>query len=207
MAATEPTTAKGQKTRARIVQAAAELVAEKGAVAVSLDDVGARAGASRSQLYHYFDDKADLIRAVVAATTTAVLETQNDHLGRLESFAAIAAWFDSLVALQEAREARGGCPIGSLVGQLAERDERARVALETSFEDWQGHLTSGLSRMRERGELTPDADPVRLATATMASVQGGLLLSQVRRDPGQLRTALDAAMIALRAAAVSRRGT
>jgi AcrR family transcriptional regulator len=207
MAATEPTTAKGQKTRARIVQAAAELVAEKGAVAVSLDDVGARAGASRSQLYHYFDDKADLIRAVVAATTASVLEAQNDHLDRLDSFETIAAWFDSLVSLQEAREARGGCPIGSLVGQLAERDERARVELETSFEDWQGHLTAGLSRMRDRGELTPDADPVRLATATMASVQGGLLLSQVRRDPGQLRAALDAAMIVLRAGGVSRPGT
>lgn len=57
--------------------------------------------------------------------------------------------------------------------------------------------------MRERGELKPGADPMRLATATMASVQGGLLLSQVRRDPGQLRIALDAAMIALRDRAVS----
>ena len=33
MVATEPSTAKGQETRARIVQFAAELVAEKGAVA------------------------------------------------------------------------------------------------------------------------------------------------------------------------------
>jgi len=203
MAAAEPITAKGQKTRTRIVRAAAELVAEKGAVAVSLDDVCARAGASRSQLYHYFDDKADLIRAVVAATTSAVLDAQNEYLDSLDSFAAIAAWFDLLVALQEARDARGGCPIGSLVGQLAERDEQARVALKTSFDDWQGHLADGLGRMRDRGELKPDMDPVRTATATMASVQGGLLLSQVRRDPEQLRIALDAAMTALREGAIS----
>jgi TetR/AcrR family transcriptional regulator, transcriptional repressor for nem operon len=48
--AREPSTAKGQSTRARIVQAAAELVAEKGAAGMSLDDVGERAHASRSQL-------------------------------------------------------------------------------------------------------------------------------------------------------------
>jgi hypothetical protein len=40
-----------------------------------------------------------------------------------------------------------------------------------------------------------------LATATMASIQGGLLLTQVRRDPHQLRIALNAARNNLRAAA------
>jgi hypothetical protein len=47
--------------------------------------------------------------------------------------------------------------------------------------------------MRTTGYLAPDANPSTLATATMALLQGGLLLAQVRRDPGQLRIALDAA--------------
>jgi hypothetical protein len=42
---------------------------------------------------------------------------------------------------------------------------------------------------------------VSSATATMASIQGGLLLSQVRRDPQQLRIALNAARNNLRAVA------
>ena len=46
-----------------------------------------------------------------------------------------------------------------------------------------------------------DADPAALATATMASIQGGLLLTQVRRDPRQLRIALNAARNNLRVAA------
>jgi len=54
--------------------------------------------------------------------------------------------------------------------------------------------------MRTHGELAPTADPARLATATMASVQGGLILTQVRRDPRQLRIALDGAMTTLLAA-------
>ncbi len=201
MALSEPKTAKGRATRERILLAAAALVVAKGAVAISLEDVCDRAGASRSQLYHYFDDKADLIRAVVGATADAVLGAQAGHLDQLDTWAAIAAWFEAMVSLQEAREARGGCPIGSLVGQLAERDEGARVALAASLDRWQRHLTDGLLRMRTRGELRPDVDPGRLATATMASLQGGLLLTQARRDPDQLRTALDGAMAILRAAA------
>jgi hypothetical protein len=47
--------------------------------------------------------------------------------------------------------------------------------------------------MKTRGTLRKDANPAALATATMASIQGGLLLTQVRRDPQQLRIALNAA--------------
>jgi TetR/AcrR family transcriptional regulator, transcriptional repressor for nem operon len=42
------------------------------------------------------------------------------------------------------------------------------------------------------------ADPARLATATLAAIQGGLVLTQTRRDPQQLRIALDAAYAYLR---------
>jgi TetR/AcrR family transcriptional regulator, transcriptional repressor for nem operon len=194
-------TAKGQITRARIVQAAAELVAEKGAGAMSLDDVCERAHASRSQLYHYFDDRDDLVRAVIDATTNAVLLAQDGLLEHLDTWTGIDRWFRALVALQQERDARGGCPIGSLVGQLAERDPGARENLADGFERWEGHLRTGLERMQERGRLSARADPAALATSTMALLQGGLLLTQVRRDPEQLRTALAAARVLLRAAA------
>ncbi len=193
MPGSEPVTEKGRSTRARIVQVAAELVAERGAAAMSLDEVGARAQASRSQLYHYFEDRDDLIRAVVEATTTVVLAAQDEFLGDLESWAGINRWFAALEAIVRERDARGGCPIGSLVGQLAERDPVARAALAEGFDRWERNLRDGLERMRTAGYLAPDANPSTLATATMALVQGGLLLAQVRRDPGQLGIALDAA--------------
>jgi TetR/AcrR family transcriptional regulator, transcriptional repressor for nem operon len=201
MSQLQPSTARGQSTRTRIVQAAAALVAEKGAAGMSLDDVGDRAHASRSQLYHYFDDRDDLMRAVVAATTDSVLLAQDGLLDHLDTWAGIDRWFRALVGLQEEREARGGCPIGSLVGQLAERDPLARAGLADGFERWEAHLRTGLERMQARGRLSANADPDSLATATMALLQGGLLLTQVRRDPRQLRTALAAARVLLRSAA------
>jgi TetR/AcrR family transcriptional regulator, transcriptional repressor for nem operon len=196
-----PATEKGRATRERILRAAAELVAEKGAAGMSLDDVRARTGASRSQLYHYFEDREDLVRAVIGVTTDAVIDVQGDLLHRLDSWTGIDRWFDALVALQEERQARGGCPIGSLAGQLAERDAGARVAIAAGLERWETHLRDGLTRMKARGKLRKDASPAALATATMASIQGGLLLTQVRRDPRQLRTALGAARNNLRRAA------
>ena len=196
-----PATERGRATRERILQAAAELVAEKGAAGMSLDDLRARTGASRSQLYHYFDDRDDLVRAVIDVTADAVLNVQGDLLGRLDSWAGIDRWFDSLVQLQVDRQACGGCPIGSLAGQLAEHDPQARAAIAAGLERWETNLREGLTRMKARGKLRKDADPAALATATMASIQGGLLLTQVRRDPHQLRIALNAARANLRVAA------
>lgn len=195
-----PSTAKGRATRDRIVRAAAELVAEHGVAAVSLDDVGRRASASRSQLYHYFEDKDALVRAVIDATSDAVLGAQGGLLEHLDSWAALDRWFKALVELQRSRQAQGGCPIGSLAGQLAERDPQARAAIADGLGRWEAYLRDGLTRMRERGKLGADADPANLATATMAALQGGLLLTQVRRDPDQLRIALDGARTVLNAA-------
>jgi TetR/AcrR family transcriptional repressor of nem operon len=190
-----PKTPRGRATRERIVTAAADLIQERGVAATSIEDVLARAGASKSQLYHYFDDRSGLLRAVVVRNADGVL----GGLRPLDSWKAIRSWFDELVELQVERRARGGCPIGSLVGQLAENDEPARLELARSLERWRAHLADGLRSMQAAGRLDRRADPDELATATLAAIQGGLLLTQARRDPDQLRTAVDAAYAHLRA--------
>jgi TetR/AcrR family transcriptional repressor of nem operon len=86
------------------------------------------------------------------------------------------------------------------VGRLEISAHELRLAT-AGLERWEEHLRDGLTRMRTRGKLRKDADPAALATATMASIQGGLLLTQIRRDPHQLRIALNAARNNLRVAA------
>jgi TetR/AcrR family transcriptional regulator, transcriptional repressor for nem operon len=197
MAIPGPRTDKGRATRSRVLDAATELVFEHGVAGTTLDDVRAAATVSKGQLYHYFADKEDLIHAVIDRTIQQVLDSQPE-LADLSSWTAISNWFDHLVGLQTDRDAVGGCPIGGLAGQLAETDEQARQALAQGFDRWESPLRHGLEEMRSAGELRPDADPTQLATATLAAIQGGLVLTQTRRDPQQLRVALDAAYAYLR---------
>ena len=197
IAVSDPRTAKGRATRDRIVDVATELVFEHGVAATTLDDVTAAGGVSKGQLYHYFADKDDLIHAVIDRTVLHVLASQ-PALADLSSWAAIAGWLDELVELQVERQAVGGCPIGGLAGELAETDEAARRALAAGFDRWEEPLRAGLEKMRAQGKLRRAADPGRLATATLAAIQGGLVLTQTRRDPQQLRIALDAVYAYLR---------
>lgn len=189
-----PTTDRGRLTRQRIVAAAAEVVAEKGALGASLDQVGARAPASRSQLYHYFDDKNDLLRAVAEATNDTVLGGQQDFFAGLNTWDGLIRWADALVAFQQERGGKGGCPIANLLGQIGERDDEIRAVLASGFDRWESAIRAGLAAMVEGGVLRPGTDVAWLASSTLASLQGGLVLSQARRDPEPLRRALDGAI-------------
>lgn len=58
-------TAKGRAMRDRIVQTSAELIFATGARETTLDHVRSTVGASKSQLYHYFGDKDELLSCVI----------------------------------------------------------------------------------------------------------------------------------------------
>jgi TetR/AcrR family transcriptional repressor of nem operon len=189
-----PRTERGRQTRQRIVAAATEVVAERGVVGASLDEVGSRASASRSQLYHYFVDKDELMRAVAVATNDAVLDGQRPLFDGLGSWTGLTQWMDALVKMQEELHGRGGCPIANLVAQLGERDDNIRRELASGFDRWEAEIRVGLVGMIAAGELRADADVDLLAASTMASLQGGLMLTQARRDPQALRRAFDGAL-------------
>ncbi len=187
-------TARGSRTRQRIVATAAELVHAHGLAATTNEQVRSAAGVSGSQLGHYFADKAALVSAVLEFQDERVLDHEQTAWAGLDSVARLRAWRDSLVASQQAGGCCGGCPIGSLGAALAESDEQSRQRVARVFDRWRSIIAGGLSSLREHGGLPADVDTDGLAGAVLASLQGGLLLSQVSRDVRPLADALDAAL-------------
>jgi TetR/AcrR family transcriptional repressor of nem operon len=187
-------TVRGVASRGRIVDAAATVMFESGVAGTSLDDVLALSGTSKSQLYHYFRDKDDLVRAVVRHQAEVVMKAHLPEGEALESIAALRRWRQRVVAMTESIGCVGGCPVGSLANELAESDEETRSVVQASIEEWEGELAAGLAVMKLRGRLRPEADPAALAEALMAALQGGLLLSKVQRNSRPLARALDMAI-------------
>ncbi len=191
-------TDKGRATRRRIVEAAADLMVQHGVAAVSLDDVGRVTSTSKSQLYHYFDGKDALVTAVVAFVREGILAFQADLLSGAESVGDLARWADSIVALQRQTGHWPGCPLGTLSSELRGRLGAGRPDISGGFDSWQLLLRDTLERLKDSGSLRADADPERLALSTLASLQGGLLLSKAAQDETPLVVSLDAALDHLR---------
>jgi TetR/AcrR family transcriptional repressor of nem operon len=187
-------TRKGQRTRQRIVEAAADLIFERGVAHTRIEDVREAAGVSSSQMYHYFDDKHALVQAVIERQTDLIVAGQERN--RPDSLEALRQWRDFVIEVEQKLSCRGGCPMGSLGSELAESDPQSRSHIALGFERWEAVIRDGLRQMHARGELVPAADPDALALAFLTALQGGLLLTQIRRETGPLEAGLDA-MIAL----------
>lgn len=192
MTQTATRTARGARTRQRIVAAAAELVHAHGLAATTNEQVRTAAAVSGSQLGHYFADKDALVAAVLDHQDERVLGHEQIAWAGLDEIAGLRAWRDRVVASQQVGSCRGGCPIGSLGAALAESDEESRHRVAHVLDRWRLIIEGGLASLREHGGLPADVDIPRLAGAVLASLQGGLLLSQVARDVRPLADALDA---------------
>jgi TetR/AcrR family transcriptional regulator, transcriptional repressor for nem operon len=199
-------TPKGEQARRRIVEAAARLIFENGAAGTTMEEVRDAAGVSNSQLYHYFADKNALVRAVIAYQTDTVVGGQEPMFDQFDTLDGLRRWRDFMVEHQRRTGCQGGCPIGSLGSELAEIDDQARVQIATGFRRWEAGIRRGLHAMHAQGRLRPDADPDDLALATLASLQGGLLLTQLQRDPRPVAIALDASLALIQSQTVTPRG-
>ncbi|MES1196595.1 MAG: TetR/AcrR family transcriptional regulator [Steroidobacter sp.] len=183
-------TPRGALTRQRIIDAAVNLTYAKGVERTSLDDVLAAASVSKSQLYHYFIDKDALVREVISAQTARILSAQGTVITQLDSMEGLRRWCDSILALNRV-VANGGCPIGSLASELANKSEDARSLLVASFSAWEDLLAEGFAKMQENGELGRSTVPKELAIRVLCAVQGCLILSKTSRSERPLKLALE----------------
>ena len=191
-------TRKGQATRERILEAATELIGRRGVAGTSTEDVRKAAGISGSQLYHYFDSKQALIRAVITRQAEAPLVPGRPIMGALDSVDALQAWADAAIEHQERNSGRGECTLTSLAGELGPADEQTREDLCNGFQRWRSLVHDGLRAMRERGELRPEADLDELSMALLTALQGGSLLSQTLRTAEPMRASMNAALAYVR---------
>ena len=181
-------TAKGARTRTRIVQAAAALIHERGVAGATLEDVKVAAEVSGSQLYHYFPDKDELVQAVIDYQADTIVKHNRQALGSPKG---VEAWRNMVVTGVRSSQGKGGCALGSLGGQLAESDPEARALIAAGFDQWAAAISEGLRSLHADGKLPSDIDPDDLATTLLATLQGGLLLAQVQRSTRPLETAVD----------------
>jgi TetR/AcrR family transcriptional regulator, transcriptional repressor for nem operon len=186
-------TRKGEATRERILESAAELIYRHGVQGTSNDALRRAAGVSGSQLTHYFPDKESLVRAALAWRAESMMGLRDDPpRGPLDNMAALRAWADTYVGNPDV--VAGGCSFGSLAAEVLKSDLDVSDAIAEGFARWRTQFRDGFTAMRNRGQLRADADPDQIATSLMAAFQGGLLLTQAARDVQPLREALDAAL-------------
>src|ERR1700750_3393119 len=128
-------TRKGAQTRARIVEAAAQLIYEHGVASTTIEEVRDSAHVSSSQLYHYFDDKPALVRAVIERQADMAIGTQERF--DLSSLEGLREWRDFVVDHTRETGGGGGRPGRALGPAPAETEPEVRAMLAVAFKRWE----------------------------------------------------------------------
>jgi TetR/AcrR family transcriptional regulator, transcriptional repressor for nem operon len=169
--------------RDALVQAAKELLWERGFSAMSPRDVLERSRAGQGSLYHFFDGKEALAKEALAAVAEEVSRRveascgvgTGSGLARVDRF------------LLSDRDALRGCRLGRLA-QDPELPESLREAVAGGFARLEAVLEGAVLDAQREAELPADVDPRALAECMIAVVQGGYVLSRAHGSAEHMTT-------------------
>lgn len=177
----------GDRTRAKILDAAVEIIDERGEAALRVVDVGQRAGVAVASIYTYFINRDDLVES---ARIEQYLGSVSDDLERL---AAVMEQVDTpqrmMELLQEVSRAAADPQRADRRWRRAEvlGAARKRPRLAARVAQQQHETTEEMRRIvevgQQRGLLDPTLDPLAVAVFVQAYTFG-LVLAEVDPDSG-----------------------
>jgi AcrR family transcriptional regulator len=186
--------AKGEATRRRIVESAAELFHAQGVDGTGLEQILRQAGAGKSQFYQHFATKDALVCEVAVWWEHRLCASMEDEDHGLDSLDGLERWLLAAIDQLEVEHGQRGCPIGTLAAGLHDTDETTRAAVGQCFKALESRLHDVLRRIRHQGELSEEADLEALSHFILASQQGAATLTKAYGDSRAGRVAIVQAM-------------
>jgi len=171
-------TNEGAHSRDRMIASAAVLLREKGLTATSFDEVIQHSDAPRGSIYHHFPNgKAELVEEAVRFAGSYIAGSieraaaDGDPVSAVRDFT--AAWRTTL----EGSDFKAGCPVVAVAVESHDDAPQLATAAAGAFSLWQSVL-EGL--LRARGVSAARAR--RLATTTVAAMEGAVVICRAQRD-------------------------
>jgi AcrR family transcriptional regulator len=165
--------------REQIIEAAMLVFAQKGYARATTKDIASAAGITPGLIYHYFENKEALLKAIIEARSPVQdVRTWPAQLRELPLESMLHTLIERMLGIAESE------PFVQLIRlflpEVIQNPEIAPLGLAT-FQEEVVFLKDYLAEHMQAGELR-DADPALLAQVIMGSVMGFVLRRQILRD-------------------------
>lgn len=159
-----------ERTRARLIEAAAKVIARRGFHAATLDDIAEEAGYTKGAVYSNFDSKEDLFLTLLEERTAARLDDVRRAFAGIGSLADIRAEAEAFAALVD--EERELWLLSVEFWSYAARDPAVRRRVVRLYERWRRSLADLIVERASALGLPLSAEPRTLAAAAIALTEG-----------------------------------
>ncbi|HZA08587.1 TetR/AcrR family transcriptional regulator [Mycobacterium sp.] len=169
-------------TKTKMLISASEVLRERGAAGLTIDDVLSRSGAPRGSVYHHFPAGRNQILAealrYAGDTITAKIEAAADK-GGMELLHQFVEFWEQLL---RDTDFTAGCPVvAAAIGSAPDEQQLTTTAGEI-FRGWREALTRSFV-----SEGFPAREASSLATTSIAAVEGAVVLCRATRTTEPLR--------------------
>ncbi len=172
-----------EESRARILDAATELFAERGYVRTTLDEIGARAGFTGALVSKRFGSKADLLGAVLDATFESIVAENRERVAPAgPPIVVLERYIEAFLArIEDASPAVRALYVvmGESLGAVPEIRDRIAAFNRQTIERVGLYVQDAI----DAGDLRDDVDATSAATALLGLLRGRAFLHLA--DPGQ----------------------
>jgi AcrR family transcriptional regulator len=156
--------AKGDTTRAKILEQAAGLATLDGLDGLSIGQLAGATGMSKSGLYAHFRSKEELQLATIdAARATFLKEVVSPGLAARKGRRRLVAVCDAFLSHVERRVFPGGCFFATAAAEVGTRRGRVRDAIAQQQAEWLTLLEDLAREAQELGELDRGLDAAQVA--------------------------------------------
>ena len=182
--------ADGERTRGAILRAAASLATVDGLEGLSIGNLAAATGMSKSGLYAHFGSKEELQLATVdEAERILTEEVVQPALAARPGLAQLAAACEAFFSYVERRVFPGGCFFAATSLEMGTRPGPVKDRIARIQSGFTALLRSFAATAVEQHELATDEDPGRLAFELHAILLGADTQFVLRDDPAVLDVA------------------
>jgi AcrR family transcriptional regulator len=186
----EPRPSKGQASRATILLAAAKLATTRGLDGLSIGELAAEVGMSKSGLYAHFKSKEELELATIeTAATIFASEVLQPAAQAPAGTERLGALVEAFLSHLERRVFPGGCFFAAVSAELDTRPGPARDRVVAVLDRWQSLFRQCILDAQACGEIDPQAEVAQAAFEIQAMLLAGNFQFVMTNDPIRLTQA------------------
>ena len=169
-------------TQAKILESAENLFWHQGHKATSLDAIARQAGQSKGAVFHYFRNKNDVTMLVLKKYAEEELYAPLDRAfdGPRNVKEALLGWIEGIYKSYSDQRYQGGCLLGNMALDRADRDEDLRAEILKVFLEWENKLTGYLKEHAKDGQMM--VEPRQFARILISNLEGIYMMAKVHKD-------------------------
>lgn len=172
---------KGDQTRQRIIQNAAQVFNRQGFAGASISDLMKVTGLEKGGIYRHFESKQELAEAAFDYAWEAVSAPRERGMAEGGSPLEKLLLFVRNFVGEPPRTVTGGCPLLNTAVDCDDGNPQLRNKARAALSGWRSRIANLVRSGQENGELLKTIDPDSVAVVMISALEGGVMMGGLEK--------------------------